>query len=130
MEEEKYNNNKTTILIVDDEPLCLEVIEKQLSFLGFNTLSASNGNDALKRVNSFGQIDILLTDIVMPGMNGIELISKFKKLCPKTKIILMTGYNPLSTFGISEQSRENYPCLKKPFSLEDIKVEISKTLNN
>ena len=130
MEEEKFKNNQTTILIVDDEPLVLEIIEEQLSFLGFNTLSAGNGTDALKLVNCFGQINILLTDIVMPGMNGIELISKFKKLCPETKVILMTGYSHLSSFGISEQSRENYPCLKKPFSLEDIKVEISKTLNN
>ena len=121
-------NNKANVLIVDDEPFILEMIEEQLSFLGYNSLTAFSGEDALHKAKEFKQIDILLTDICMPCMNGIELANEFRKLLPKTKIILMSGY-VFPALDI-ELPKDKYPFLKKPFSLDKLDYEFSKLLTS
>ena len=82
-----------TILVVDDEPLLIGLVLEMLEPLGYHILAASNGEEALKVCNTFtGRIDLLLTDVIMPGMNGKELADKFTVKRPDTKIIYMSGY--------------------------------------
>lgn len=121
-------NNKANVLIVDDEPFILEMIKEMLSFLGYNPLTAFSGEDALHKAKEFKQIDILLTDICMPFMNGIELANEFRRLFPKTKIILMSGYT-FPAFDI-ELPKDKYPFLEKPFSLDKLGYEFSKLLTS
>ncbi|UCH81338.1 MAG: response regulator [Nitrospiraceae bacterium] len=94
--DETLNRNVTgneTVLVVDDEPLILKVIANLLNPLGYNVLEASNGEDALQISDTYKEkIDLLLTDVVMPGMNGNELAERLSKKWPETGVIFMSGY--------------------------------------
>lgn len=89
-----------TILIVDDELSIRKLIKNILQTLGYKLLEASSGKDALEVSDAFeGKIDILLSDVIMPDMNGCELAESVKKIRPETKVILMSGYPNESITG-------------------------------
>lgn len=122
-------NNATTVLIVDDDPFVLEMVKEQLFHLGHEVLTACCGKDALQKAKEYTGIDLLLTDIMMPSMNGIELAKEFVKLVPKVKIVFMSGY--LSLFVRDDElPQEKYPILEKPFSLDKLKSEFTRVLTN
>ncbi|MDH5722052.1 MAG: ATP-binding protein [Alphaproteobacteria bacterium] len=82
-----------TALIAEDEPDLRLLVSNILQDLGLNILEAENGDEALIVQEDFeGNIDILLTDVVMPGMNGVKLAELFHSMRPKTKTIFMSGY--------------------------------------
>ena len=82
-----------TILVVDDEPLLPELVVNVLKPLGYKVLAASNGKEALEVSRNFeGTIDLLLTDVIMPGMNGRDLAVDLLIERPETKVIFMSGY--------------------------------------
>ncbi len=82
-----------TVLVVDDTPSLCKLIVDILQPLGYQILEASCGEEALQVSNTFeGEIDILLTDVIMPGMNGQELADLLKTKRPVTKVIFMSGY--------------------------------------
>ena len=82
-----------TALIAEDEPDLRLLVSNILEDLGLNVLQAENGDDALVVQEEYdGNIDVLLTDVVMPGMNGVKLAELLHSLSPKTKTIFMSGY--------------------------------------
>ena len=81
------------ILIVDDEPAVRNVIEQILLPCGHTVLSAGYGVVALKKLSE-DSFDLMITDIVMPDMTGIKLIDDARKLCPKIKILAVSGGGP------------------------------------
>ncbi|MFA6498412.1 MAG: ATP-binding protein [Desulfurivibrionaceae bacterium] len=82
-----------TILVVDDEPSLISLVTAILQPLGYTMLKASSGTEALQMSDSFaGRIDILLTDVIMPGMNGKELAEAITARRPGTRVIYMSGY--------------------------------------
>ena len=84
-----------TILVVDDEEVIRQLIINSLDTLGYTILEATNGEEALELFNNTKEkIDVLLTDVVMPVMNGRELADKVTELSPETKVIFMSGYTP------------------------------------
>ena len=86
-------NGNETILAVDDEPLLINLIVEMLEPLGYMVLVAHNGDEALQVCNDFnGRIDLLLTDVIMPGMNGRDLAKQFIVRRPDTKVVFMSGY--------------------------------------
>jgi PAS domain S-box-containing protein len=92
-----------TILVVDDEPSIRTLITAILQPLGHTMLEAGSGAEALRASDSFaGRIDILLTDVIMPGMNGRELAEAIKARRPETRIIYMSGYtdNAIAHHGV------------------------------
>ena len=83
-----------TILVVEDDPAVLEYIVEVLSGLDYNVLQASNGSAALHHLQDLSlHVDLLLTDVVMPGMNGRVLADQVRKIRPGMKILFMTGYS-------------------------------------
>jgi DNA-binding NtrC family response regulator len=118
-----------TILIVDDESNILDMLKEQLAFFEYNIITARSGKEALQKAEKLKRIDILLTDIMMPFMNGIELAKKFNKLVPETKIFFMSGYD-FPSLNIHELSEENYSFFEKPFSIDRLNAELSKVLTN
>ena len=87
------NLNGYTALIAEDEPDLLHLVGDMLDRLGMNVIPASNGNLALlKQDNYEGTIDLLITDIVMPELDGVRLAEMFKALHPDSKVIFMSGY--------------------------------------
>lgn len=84
------STSKPTILVVDDQQLIADTTRDVLNRLGFKAVSAYNGQSALKIAAKL-KPDYLLTDVLMPGMNGVDLAIALQKEMPKTKIVLFSG---------------------------------------
>ncbi len=109
------------VLIVDDEKIVLDVLEKMISHLGHNTTVSETGIDALKKFKN-NKFDLVFVDLLMPGVRGWELIQKFREEKPDQKIILVTGMG--SDCGISQHRlKENNidQVLPKPFSFNKVR---------
>jgi two-component system cell cycle sensor histidine kinase/response regulator CckA len=94
-----------TILIVDDEPSIRKLVWNTLEPLGYHLMEASSGEDALKKYKKAEvRIDLILSDVIMPGMNGRKMIRAFKQDHPELKAILMSGYtdNVIAPDGVLE----------------------------
>ncbi|MBI5557351.1 MAG: response regulator [Deltaproteobacteria bacterium] len=92
-EPEESGRGNETILVVDDEPAILRMVVDSLSPLGYKLLGAASGEEALEVAEQFsGGIDLLLTDIIMPGMYGTELASRIVRRWPETRVLFMSGY--------------------------------------
>ena len=103
-----------TILVVDDDPATIEVVSQLLEDQGFSVLTASNGTEASALIHQkHKEIDVFLTDAVLPGRSGLELISEMKSISPQMPVLLMSGY-PAEFMG--GQVRPDIPLLGKPFS--------------
>ncbi len=115
------------ILVVDDDPALLLVISKSLSGKGYSVETAGNGAEALDIMQKTAPFDLLLSDIVMPEMDGLELALMATHQYPELKVILMSGY-------ASEWRRtvnlENliHGIINKPFSLEELAGKVGQVL--
>jgi CheY-like chemotaxis protein len=106
--------NAETVFVVDDDPVTIEVVSQLLEDQGFVVLTASNGMEASGLMRKeHGNIDFFLTDAVLPGRSGLELISEMRTLSPQMPVLLMSGY-PAEFMG--GQIRPDIPLLGKPFS--------------
>lgn len=106
------------ILLVEDEPLVALVLETALADEGFDVSTAPDGIAALRLADST-EIDLLLTDVLMPGMDGIELVATLRARRPELPVVLMTGYVPLDGRDALARLRdEGTPILHKPFPPE------------
>ena len=123
------SNTPVTILIVDDDSFICEMVREHLILQGYRVITACSGDEALQKSAETERVDILLTDIMMPRMNGIELAKKFASLLPGVKILFMSGYlsDPVRD---EELPLEKYPVLEKPFSLDRLKSEFARVLAN
>ena len=116
------------ILVVDDEDSVRDFVERALNYAGYAVVSAENGQHALEKLQD-QKFDLMLTDIVMPELDGIALALKAAKDYPDMKILMMSGY------ANQRQRAHNldvlaHEVISKPFSLEEITRKITKTLND
>jgi DNA-binding response OmpR family regulator len=104
-----------SILIVDDDEMILELLTRALKIYGFRVFTAGNGVEGL-RIFDNECIDIVLTDIEMPGLNGVELAAHIQNRSPDTKITLMTGgYEDVGNKLVKDGTVDH--CFLKPFSI-------------
>ncbi len=116
------------ILVTDDEDSVRDFVERALNYAGYAVITATNGAEALERLQE-QKFDLLLTDIVMPELDGIALALKAAKDYPDMKILMMSGY------ANQRQRAHNldvlaHEVISKPFSLEEITRKIQKTLES
>lgn len=118
-----------TILLVEDYPNVRAMLATALRELGYNVLEASSGTIALQLAQEYpGDIHILISDVVMPEMGGIELARHFIALYPDTKILLMSGYvNEMEVN--SALSDTNVEFLSKPFPITELSEKIRQILD-
>jgi two-component system cell cycle sensor histidine kinase/response regulator CckA len=110
-----------TILAVDDEPLVRTLVATVLEENGFDVLTADCGARAIAAFHeSASEIDLLISDIVMPGMDGPSLAAQLLAERPELKVILMSGY------CAPEQLDHGYEFLPKPFSLPDMLARVRR----
>jgi two-component system cell cycle sensor histidine kinase/response regulator CckA len=123
-------NGQETILLAEDEPLVRAMIATSLRDRGYNVLEAANGIEALQMAQEqvAGEIHLLLSDVTMPQMNGIELARQFRDRFPNAKIVLMSGYTeePDLLRTILDPTIE---FLLKPFSLQEPAEKVREVLN-
>jgi len=117
-----------TVMVVDDDRHTLSFVEECLLQMGQNVYSASSGEEALKIIRDFEvEVDLLLSDVVMPGINGIELARKLVGDYPSIKVIFMSGYmRP----ALSDQNFTKFEngFLQKPFSGKTLTSRVKKVL--
>ncbi len=107
------------ILVVEDEPAVLDMAVESLSELGYRTLTATHAAEALARLKGPERVDILFSDVVMPGgMNGVQLSVEARRLRPDLRVLLASGYTA-SAFG-ADGLPADLPLLNKPYGREDL----------
>jgi CheY-like chemotaxis protein len=110
-----------TILIAEDEPLVQELIQITLERNGYNVLMADDGRAAYEAFHNYeGRVDLLLTDIQMPGMTGRELAHALVAECPDLKVVYMTGYDSTIEDGGDSDPEDDETLLHKPFDPRDL----------
>jgi len=115
-----------TILIVDDEKNYTLILSAVLEEEGFETLTANSGNDALKILES-ADIDLVITDMKMPGMDGIELLESIKEKDPDLPVIMMTAYGTVEK-AVEAMQKGAYNYILKPFENENLVIYVNKAI--
>jgi DNA-binding NtrC family response regulator len=114
------------ILIVDDEKQILNILSELLKKWGYNPVQARSGMEALEKFKDMS-IDLVITDMVMPEMDGLSLVNKILEIRPNTLIIILTGY---PSFDSAVQSIRGgaFDYLAKPVNSEELKIKIQRSL--
>jgi CheY-like chemotaxis protein len=123
----KRSASGETILLVEDDPLLLAVTRDSLAGEGYHVLDAPGGEEALKIAEGyFGPIHLLLTDLVMPRLNGWMLAKRLRPIRRETKVLFMSAY----TTKLIADPREvlGAPQIRKPFHLEDLAHKVREIL--
>jgi|RhiMethySRZTD1v2_1073278.scaffolds.fasta_scaffold00035_47 two-component system, cell cycle sensor histidine kinase and response regulator CckA len=119
-----------TILVVDDEDKLREILKLGLTRHGFSVLEAASGEDALQLSKDYlGPIHLLLVDVVMPGMSGVELAPQLLASRPNTKVILMSGYRD-DQILLNAALNPNTPFFHKPFTIDSLIQTIDNLLQD
>ena len=115
------------VLIVDDEVTIIESLKGILSDDGFEVIHAFNGYEALKKIE-IESPDIVLLDIWMPGMDGIETLKEIKKIAPNLPVVMITGHGTIES-AVDATKSGAYDFLEKPLSIDKVMVTINNALN-
>jgi DNA-binding NtrC family response regulator len=108
---------KMRVLLVDDETEFVSALAERLNLRGFDAQTATSGEEALGKISQ-GPPDVVLLDMLMPGMGGLEVLKRIKKGYPQVQVILLTGRGSWDSIqGIREGA---YDCLMKPIQIEEL----------
>lgn len=118
------NSDAAHILVVDDEGAIRYSVSKTLQRVGYTVHEAASGEEALDMMKKQGY-DVVLTDIRMPGLTGVELLKRIKEAAPDAIVILMTGYASLGT-AVESLRLGAHDYLIKPSSSQDIRQSVAK----
>jgi signal transduction histidine kinase/ActR/RegA family two-component response regulator len=117
-----------TILLVDDEEMILSVADEMIQVLGYHVITAKDGQEALDTYREKkDQIDMVILDLIMPGMSGGETFDQLKSLNPGVKVLLSSGYS-IDGQASTILKRGCRGFIQKPFSLQELSQKISKTI--
>jgi len=126
----KNVNKQIKVLIIDDEKIVIQGIKKGLEYnSGFSVKGATSGKEAVDLIkNEF--FDIVLTDLVMPNMNGVDTCKAIRKISPKTEVLLLSGYpQEIEELHKSfEDAGGKDVYLRKPLLTDEVKDAINKVL--
>lgn len=124
---DKGRNTKYQILVVDDEPLIRESLYEILRIDGYRAHMAATAEEALELLRR-EKIDIVLTDMKLPKLNGIDLLNRIKELSSETEVILITGYGSIET-AVQAMKNGAYDYIAKPINDNEIKLVIEKIID-
>jgi two-component system cell cycle sensor histidine kinase/response regulator CckA len=116
-----------TILLVEDEDGLRALNARGLTSRGYTVLEASNGLEAIEAFDKHGHVDLVVSDVVMPEMDGPTLLKELRRRDQNVKIIFVSGYAE-EAFSKNLPSQEQYAFLAKPFTLKQLVAEVKKTL--
>ncbi len=116
-----------TILLVEDEEGLRALNARGLSSRGYTVLEAGNGVEAIEAFDKHGRVDLVVSDVVMPEMDGPTLLKELRRRDPSVKIIFVSGYAE-EAFSKNLPDQEQYAFLAKPFTLKQLVAEVKKTI--
>ena len=108
---------KMRVLLVDDEVEFVSALAERLNLRGFEAQTATSGEEALWKIDA-SHPDVVLLDVLMPGMSGLEVLKRIKKDHPQVQVILLTGRGTWE--GIQGTREGAYDCLVKPIQIEEL----------
>ena len=116
------------ILVVDDDQSILSIFEYILQEAGYVTETAADGYEAIQKVKTLTDIDLMFMDVKMPGLSGIDAFKEIQKINPRLLVVMMTGYS------VDELLKEAfelgaYGVIYKPFDMEEVLSIIEKIFN-
>lgn len=117
-------SEQTSILILDDEPIVSKRLKPSFEKKGYEVETFTNSTDALQRIHK-RRFDIIVTDLKMEGINGMELLTEVKTKYPETEVIVITGFATMATAKESF-NKGVFDFLAKPFKLGEITEVISR----
>lgn len=119
-----------TILLLEDEAYVRNVTREVLECEGYNVLEAQNPSEAIELFRNAGcKVDLLLSDVVLPGMNGLQFASCLNDIAPNVKALFMSGYGELTQLR-EETSGWRTPYIQKPFTIETLVTRVREVLSN
>ena len=122
------SSGRGTILLVEDEPALQKMTRSMLEHLGYSVLSAGHPSEALRIATERGPgLALLLTDVVMPGMTGLELAETLKSFCPGVPQVFMSGY-PADVLAQHGVLGDGLRFLPKPFSMQELETVVREAL--
>ncbi len=116
------------ILVVDDEPGIREFLQIMLEREGYEVSCAENGTEAISRFKK-KKYDVVIADIKMPKVSGLEVLSSVKEMSPETSVILITAHASFES-AVEAMNEGAYDYITKPFNVDEIKVTVSNALQN
>ncbi|MBU0482050.1 MAG: diguanylate cyclase [Proteobacteria bacterium] len=124
---EKNSDKNVKILIVDDDPLVLELLGISIKSFGFESIAANNGREAIDLLET-NEFTMVITDMMMPEVDGMELLAHVRKRHPQTAVIVVTGYT--GTFSYMDVIRAGAnDFISKPFNSDELEAKIHRILN-
>jgi len=114
-----------TLLIIEDDPNVLSMMVRYLAHLGYEIITAVDGMEGMKKLEQ-GGFDLVITDIVMPYLSGVGVVSALKSRAPEIPVIAMTGYGREPESAAAEQQADL--VLSKPVKMVNLKQSIEKLL--
>ncbi len=115
------------VMIVEDEAIVREITARVLMNAGYTVLESSGAKDALHAFAAYdGRIDLLLTDVVMPGMNGVELAERIHGLQPDLATVFMSGY---ANCDVWQKALRRASHIQKPFTVNSLLTRVAEALN-
>lgn len=112
-------------MVVDDEENIREVLSNYLESLGYEVITASDGQDALSKFES-GAFDLIVSDLLMPNIDGLELLRKVREKDRDVVFLMITGYPSIET-AVEAIKKGAYDYITKPFHMEDVKIRIERS---
>ncbi len=118
------SDNKIKILLIDDEEEFVSTLANRLKYRGFNAKTASDGQKGIDILLN-ESFDIVVLDLIMPGLDGMDTLKQIKKNAPDLPIILLTGHGSTMT-GIEGMRLGAFDYLMKPLDIKDLITKISE----
>ncbi len=113
------------VLLVDDEEPFVETMTKRLTKRNLRVIMAFSGSEALEKIGKNKNIDVIILDVKMPGMDGIETLGEIKKAHPLIEVIMLTGHATVES-GIEGMKAGAYDYLMKPCDLEQLMLKVEQ----
>jgi CheY-like chemotaxis protein len=114
-----------TVLVIDDEEPVRQVASEILGYLGYSVVAAGSGEDGVKRVREGMRPDVVLLDVIMPGMNGFQTLRKLREIEPDLPILICTGYSDRKAAeSLVTEGADGF--VNKPYDIETLAKQIAK----
>ncbi len=118
-----------TILLIDDEPQLLNTISEILTRSGYNVIPLPNAESTPSLLREGTRVDLIITDLHLPGMSGFELISLFRKVMPTVPVVVLTGHASVESY-IQTRSSGVFEYINKPVRASELRHIVRAALEN